>query len=246
MWARAKVEKLQRELWQGPNKEVTQSITNLGIEYGLVTPYTSFVAVDSSRRDGNANPTLIDQAVYAPEGVNPQMAGARMRKSSRQSLSIPGATGCRGPCPQASFSGRHVQKGSHIGRRRPTPALSLEDVEEESDAMVPPLHEPLTQKIKALRPAMSVRRVLEQAKNRLPKAFLSLLKERPTYFRGAKARLRVDASGRVLEVELVADGPLHDRRYGPVRRFFRSLKFSKRQKGGEIWIEFALDSPFLR
>ena len=88
-------------------------------------------------------------------------------------------------------------------------------------------------------------RVLKQAKNQLPQGYLSLLREKPAYFEGTKARLRVGQDGRVLEVQLISEGPLHDRRYRAVRLFFRSLKFFERPGGGEIWVEFKLNSPFL-
>ena len=60
MWARSKVEKLQRDLWHGPERGTVREITQLGIHFGLVTPYTSFVAVDSSRQHGDGSPRLID------------------------------------------------------------------------------------------------------------------------------------------------------------------------------------------
>ena len=91
-----------------------------------------------------------------------------------------------------------------------------------------------------------LKQVLIKSKSSLPIDFLSLLRERPKYFAGAKARLRIGSDGQVLEVRLVSNGPLHDRRYRAVRRFYMGLKFSPRAQNGDIWVEFKLDAPYLK
>ena len=132
MWARARVDELERELWHGPDADVKQTITQLGIDFGLVTAYTSFVAVDSDRTVGDGKPDFIDQAVHAPEGVNPQMAGARMLKS-RRTFSPMAAPSVRGP--GASFSGRGRKQGDHLGLAKEGAAAlrPSEELEEDSN-----------------------------------------------------------------------------------------------------------------
>jgi Ca-activated chloride channel family protein len=74
LWARARIESLSRALWDGEDKEVVETITGLGLDYRIVTAYTSFVAVDRSRKVGDGDPTTIVQPIDAPEGVTPEMA----------------------------------------------------------------------------------------------------------------------------------------------------------------------------
>jgi len=74
LWARARIESLSRDLWDGEDKEVVETITGLGLDYRIVTAYTSFVAVDRSRKVGDGDPTTIVQPVEAPEGVVPELA----------------------------------------------------------------------------------------------------------------------------------------------------------------------------
>ncbi|GMV43006.1 MAG: hypothetical protein AMXMBFR64_47220 [Myxococcales bacterium] len=70
LWARARVESLDRLLWGGHDAGVVEQITALGLDYRLVTAYTSFVAVDRSKRVGDGTTRTITQPGDAPEGVN--------------------------------------------------------------------------------------------------------------------------------------------------------------------------------
>lgn len=75
LWARSKVSELEQQLWDGAGASAVRAITDLGIEHHLVTRFTSFVAVDRSRRVATAAPTTIVQPLDAPEGVNLESAG---------------------------------------------------------------------------------------------------------------------------------------------------------------------------
>ncbi len=75
LWARTKVSNLEEHLWDGASRSVRREITKLGLEHNLVTRYTSFVAVDASRRVGTGKPKTVVQPVQGPEGVDVDMAG---------------------------------------------------------------------------------------------------------------------------------------------------------------------------
>jgi Ca-activated chloride channel family protein len=77
LWARAKVTFLEEESWLGTRPNAAREITELGLSYDLVTPYTSFVAVDESRRVSSGDPRQLTQPVEVPEGVDGIAAGAR-------------------------------------------------------------------------------------------------------------------------------------------------------------------------
>jgi Ca-activated chloride channel homolog len=77
LWARAKVQDLEEASWLGERPNAAAEITELGLEHSLVTPYTSFIAIDESRVVGDGDPTKIVQPVEVPEGVDGDMAGAR-------------------------------------------------------------------------------------------------------------------------------------------------------------------------
>ena len=50
LWARAKIDELEKDMiYNGNSPAIRDEITDLGLDYRLVTAYTSFVAVDRSR-----------------------------------------------------------------------------------------------------------------------------------------------------------------------------------------------------
>jgi len=77
LWARARVEDLMSQDYEGAQNhaqkpELKETIINLGLEYRLMTQYTSFVAVEEMIVTDNGQPRRIDVPVEVPEGVNPE------------------------------------------------------------------------------------------------------------------------------------------------------------------------------
>ncbi|MCC6573764.1 MAG: hypothetical protein IT462_08230 [Planctomycetes bacterium] len=82
IWARARIAELSGELVSKPNdKEIIAQITNLAVEFRLMSQYTSFVAVDESRIVGDGKPLKIMQPVELPEGMSREHveSGARVQ-----------------------------------------------------------------------------------------------------------------------------------------------------------------------
>jgi Ca-activated chloride channel family protein len=81
LWARAKVDRLMAEDWlgaqspQGVNKELKEEIISTALQHHIMTEYTSFVAVDDSRKVGGKLQT-VRVPVEVPEGVDAKAAGA--------------------------------------------------------------------------------------------------------------------------------------------------------------------------
>lgn len=74
LWARRKVAEVSREDFAGllterPRPTIDGRIAELGLEFGLLTPFTSFVAVDETSVSGNGEPKRVDVATEAPDGV---------------------------------------------------------------------------------------------------------------------------------------------------------------------------------
>ncbi len=68
LWARHRIEELQ-DLQLG-TQAGKKAITKLGLEHGLMTPYTSFVAIDPRARNKDGRSTTIRQALPLPQGVS--------------------------------------------------------------------------------------------------------------------------------------------------------------------------------
>jgi Ca-activated chloride channel family protein len=75
LWARKKIDDLMAQDFQGLQygnvaKELEQAITQLGLEYRLMTQFTSFVAVEELVVTVGGEPRRIDVPVEMPEGVS--------------------------------------------------------------------------------------------------------------------------------------------------------------------------------
>jgi hypothetical protein len=82
LWARAEIHDLLADLAYRKmaglsfnEPATTEAVTGLGLAHRLVTPYTSFVAVDRSRTVGNGSPMTVNQPVEVPEDVDGDLAG---------------------------------------------------------------------------------------------------------------------------------------------------------------------------
>jgi Ca-activated chloride channel family protein len=76
LWARSKVAWLEGDLASGDPRAQAE-ITRLGVDFGLVTRFTSFVAVDTSRSVGDGTPTRVTQPAESPADVDVKKAGGQ-------------------------------------------------------------------------------------------------------------------------------------------------------------------------
>ena len=75
LWARSRVARLTYFNAQGENPETGKEVTALGLEYSLLTPYTSFIAVLDVVRNPDAKAADVDQPLPLPEGVSNNAVG---------------------------------------------------------------------------------------------------------------------------------------------------------------------------
>ena len=69
IWARMKIAALAAESTYAPNVELPEQIKQVALDYGLMSAFTAFVAVDSTRRTEGTEGTTVPVAVPVPEGV---------------------------------------------------------------------------------------------------------------------------------------------------------------------------------
>jgi Ca-activated chloride channel family protein len=75
LWARRRVEDLMSEDYAGAQAgqmkdDLREAVTNLGLEYGLMTQFTSFVAVEEMTVTDGGEPRRVEVPVELPEGVS--------------------------------------------------------------------------------------------------------------------------------------------------------------------------------
>ncbi len=100
LWARTRVDELMAQDLNGAQagtmkEDLKQTITQLGLDYRLMTQFTSFVAVEEMVVTDGGQPRRIDVPVEVPEGVNreavinEQHASVGFAFSGRQIQSLP-------------------------------------------------------------------------------------------------------------------------------------------------------------
>src|SRR5438132_11919801 len=77
LWARTRVDDLMSQDFNGAQQgtmkvEVKEAITQLGLDYRLMTQFTSFVAVEEMIVTDGGQPRRVDVPIEVPEGVNRQ------------------------------------------------------------------------------------------------------------------------------------------------------------------------------
>ncbi len=103
LWARARIHRLDRQLHDGPQPDVVEAITRLGLRHRLMTAYTSLVAVDSVVSNTWGSSTQVAVPVEMPQDVSYE--GVFGRKSSANQVSRVRGLGSMGAPPEVKMSG---------------------------------------------------------------------------------------------------------------------------------------------
>jgi Ca-activated chloride channel family protein len=129
LWARTRVDDLMSQDFKGAQRgtmqdEVRQAITQLGLDYRLMTQFTSFVAVEEMIVTDGGQPRRIDVPVEVPQGVNrAAVFGPEERPSGQVSagyiggrlLSAPISTQARMVTRSGAVSGNTKARASGSG-----------------------------------------------------------------------------------------------------------------------------------
>src|SRR5215475_3760512 len=129
LWARTRIDELMSQDYEGiqkddPQPEVREAITQLGLEYRLMTQFTSFVAVEEMTVTDGGQPRRIDVPVEMPEGMSREgVFGAedinlQVKERGRQQISLNGGV--------SGYSGTFVdfRAGARSRSTLPKPAAS--------------------------------------------------------------------------------------------------------------------------
>jgi len=86
LWARQRVMRLNDLNVLFPNEEEKKQITELGLKYSLLTPFTSFIAVDSLSR-AKDKASVVKQPLPLPQGVTDMAVSGTLQMA----MNLPGA-----------------------------------------------------------------------------------------------------------------------------------------------------------
>lgn len=80
LWARKRIELLDDYAQFGHTDETKEEVTELGLNYGLLTAYTSFVAVDKEVRNKDGKLVSVSQPLPLPLGVSDMAVGTNAQQ----------------------------------------------------------------------------------------------------------------------------------------------------------------------
>lgn len=81
LWARHRITMLSDYNKLRASDRRIAEVTDLGLRYNLLTPYTSFVAIDSEVRNADGNPSTVKQPLPLPQGVSDYAVGGSAMKA---------------------------------------------------------------------------------------------------------------------------------------------------------------------
>jgi len=192
LWARHRIALLGDYNHLRPDDNRVKAITRLGLDYNLLTAYTSFVAIDTQVRLVNGKAVTVQQPLPLPEGVSDLAVGEgmMMQKASR------GFAPAMGPAPVGSVSAdKLLAKEESAGERKdereaskPTDRLRLGKISVHGGLSEEQVQGALKQQLSLLEPCF------QDAQKRQPN-----LKGKLTF------QLTIDARGRISSVKLVKE-----------------------------------------
>ncbi|MFZ2447950.1 MAG: VIT domain-containing protein [Syntrophobacteraceae bacterium] len=105
LWARSRITRLGDYNNLGQTDERVRQITELGLDYNLLTAYTSFVAIDSEVRRKGEDATTVKQPLPLPQGVSDNAVGGEFRKHMALAPASPATGYGGGPSPRTHYKG---------------------------------------------------------------------------------------------------------------------------------------------
>jgi Ca-activated chloride channel family protein len=213
LWARKWVEVLEDEFHMGGGKPVEDAITDLGLFYNLLTPFTSFVAIDSEVVNRTGQSDTVRQPLPMPEGVS-NYAVAESQSMAALSPASP-APAYNRPAMRAAKSMRSLDdlSGSYGAGRAMhatgAPAAAAEPMDElAKDEDVKQVEKKSGDKTKAM--ACHIEVTVDKADHIGEAKALRALVERATRAHGCqvlgtvKLRITLDGAGMITSVTLVS------------------------------------------
>ena len=177
LWARRRVDDLMSRDFEGiqsgePQSNIKEAITRIGLQYRLMTQFTSFVAVEETIITEGGQPRRIDVPVEMPEGVSYQgvfgndemgiVAGGMGGTTYRAPVAVGGTflagrvakasvqMSIQGPPPASVAAARPAQRVQDQAWENDAKQASLSPQEAERQALAAKLHPSLVSLVQAL------------------------------------------------------------------------------------------------
>lgn len=183
LWARHRIQLLGDYGELGNPEGQRKAIAELGLKYGLLTNYTSFVAIDSKVRNQGGAAESITQPLPMPEGVSNHAVGGG---------NVPQAAPCLAPGVAQGYVAKHASAAVEVVASRAT--LDKSEVRTSADSSLDSQIQPgLEARETPIAPSTALR---QDIATRLKEPGLAaLLTNLP---KGCALELRIDSKGNVI------------------------------------------------
>lgn len=228
LWARHRIRELDDLAQFGRDEEIEREVTQLGLTHGLLTRYTSFVAVDPLARAKGDDSTTVKQPLPMPAGVsNNAVAGLA---GTQGVLGVIGTTGRGGGGTNSGFGSLGLSgAGSGYGGLGAPRAKGSVRVRASAMMITGSLDKSVLQ------------RVIRKHSRRVKALYERQLKANPGLSGKVVVKLVIGADGLVKKAEITRStmkAPDFER---DLLKILKTLKFPKPPGGGEI----VLNYPFI-
>ena len=229
LWARQRIRRLadMHRLW--PSGQTTNAVTELGLKYGLLTDFTSFVAVDTEVRADGSKRTRVRQPLPLPAGVSDAAVG--------------GAAGNAGVLGVLSTSGQGSGGGvgygfgiGHLGTKGHGGGVA--HGRSAGSAIRGKVAAPM---IMGSMDKNQIQSVIRKHIKRIKLCYEKGLKRNPQLHGRVEVRLTIGPDGTVTKAE-IARSTLNDKQVEQeMLKVLRQLKFPKPAGGGTMTVSY----PFI-
>ena len=228
LWARTRIGELERDLWYGRDEQTEQAITDLGLDFRIVTAFTSFVAVDRSRVVEGEAKTVV-QPVEAPEGVDAERAGAVLAQASAPMMKAPSAA----PMGKRTYAFESATVegalgGGGIGLSgvgRGGGGLGRVAAEEKVSMKARVIAKPAAASVSGHVPADVVKRVVRRHTSAIRGAYETGLKRDASLAGRLVLEWTLGPDGKVLEVKVITDELQDEQVVQAILRVIRRMRF---------------------
>jgi Ca-activated chloride channel family protein len=197
LWARRWVELLLDEEHLGAAKEIEEAITEIGLAHHLLTPYTSFVAVDSEVVNRGGAGDTVKQPLPLPEGVSDLAVGGDLKQPAATRGGGLGFMRRKSVGPVPVLAAPPAPPATPAPNTAAVPAkdeLRLDERAKQAPAAA----------VLVLREAQSGLAAVEPVREAVRAALASLGASAPATLRGEiEVKLTFDAAGKVAKVEVL-------------------------------------------
>ena len=218
LWARERIATLSDYNHLQPDDDRTAEVKELGLKYHLLTPYTSFVAVDTLVRRKDGEVTTVQQPLPLPEGVSDYAIGNAGPTAAPRSMALHEKYSRRplpSPTPDVDKSGGKTEEiriyiQGHSEEMTVTKGLSKESIE----------------------------KVIENHLHEMERCYQDALAKQPGLQGKMTLKFVVDSKGRVRKVQFISSGWVSREFQTCIENLLKQWRFPPPSSGGKVEIVY--------